>query len=493
MRSEGTAGLDLGTTFSAIAHIDPGTRQPTLINNSSSERLTPSVVYLGEEILVGQAAIEEAEAEPENAPYLVRFVKRSMGNSTRRYRSKTGREYSPEEVSAEIIKKLVSDARRSFSSIEQVLISVPAYYTMRQRTAVLRAGELAGVGVLGLIAEPTAAAVAYGLFEKDRKQYADKVMVYDLGGGTFDVTIAQVHATGLDVLGVYGHPRLGGKDFDDRIVNWVRQQCEQRGFPDPNADPETRMVLQERATTAKHRLSDERVEQVRIDLDLGRRVSFQLRRVQFEEMIRPLVMGSIEACQYLLSDLKMTWKDINKIMLVGGSTRIPLVRRLLCEASGEYPQLKFGYDPDTLVALGAAIRAPCYASLPSLGGAGSYPGFSDVLDSIPFNFGVMACKEGVRLFVPMIQRYQKSPTTIKRTFFVPPGDTSHVVISLMEGLGAQYEENETIGSLQFGPFPPRRREPRPLEIELCYDLQRGLKVRVSDPQTKEEISHRIEM
>src|SRR5829696_2796926 len=315
-------GIDLGTTFSAIAHID-AYGKPQIIPNSESERITPSVILFdGQNAIVGSLAKQNAVAEPEK---IVDFVKREMGKSN-------AEKYLGEPV---------SDA----------VITVPAYFNDSERTATLHAGQLAGFNVLQVINEPTAAALAYGLDKLDQDQ---TVFVFDLGGGTFDVTIMRIDGHHIRMLASNGDHRLGGKDWDDLIVNWVADEFDKVHGENPLLDLQSYQDLYNRALTAKIQLSSRQRTTI-VHSYNGKSIKLEITREEFEQKCRHLLEKCKAICEIVMQEAEMDWTQIDRILLTGGMTRMPSVREMISELSQR--PVADDVSPDEAVALGAAIQA----------------------------------------------------------------------------------------------------------------------------------------
>src|SRR3984893_9488140 len=321
MATRKAVGIGLGTTFSAVAHIDAYVK-PQIIPNSENERITPSVLLFDDDtVIVGTLAKNSAVAEPET---IVHFVKREIGNPKEHFhREFAGKIYSAEELSALILKKLKGDAERYLKEpVTDVVITVPAYFNDAERTATITAGQLAGFNVLQIINEPTAAAVAYGLDKLDEDQ---TVFVFDLGGGTFDVTIMRIQGHGIQMLATNGDHRLGGKDWDDVIVNHVAEEFDRAHGENPLLDLQSYQDLQSRALAAKIQLSS-RPRTALVHNHNGKSVKVELTREEFELKTRHLVEKCKTICEIVLQEAQMQWSDIHKVLLVGGMTRMPMVR-----------------------------------------------------------------------------------------------------------------------------------------------------------------------
>src|SRR6266571_1358266 len=303
-------GIDLGTTFSAVAHID-AYGKPQIIPNAESERITPSVILFdGTNVVVGTSARNSAVAEPEK---IVDFIKREMGKPKQQFhREFNDVVYSAEELSALIVKKLIVDAERYLKEpVTDAVITVPAYFNDAERTATIMAGQLAGLNVLQIINEPTAAALAYGL---DKLEEDQTVFVFDLGGGTFDVTIMRIEKQQLHIVATNGDHRLGGKDWDDIIVNYVAEEFDRAHGENPLLDLQSYQDLQTRAVAAKLQLSSRKHTAI-VHNHQGKRVKVELTREEFELKTRHLVEKCKTICEMVMQEAKMKWDQIDKILL----------------------------------------------------------------------------------------------------------------------------------------------------------------------------------
>ena len=350
MSNRKAVGIDLGTTFSAVAHID-AYGKPQIIPNAESERITPSVVLFdGSNAIVGTIAKNNTVAEPEK---IVDFVKREIGKSKEQFhREFGGTNYSAEELSALILKKLKSDAEKYLKvPVTDAVITVPAYFNDSERTATITAGRLAGLNVLQIINEPTAAALAYGLDKLDEDQ---TVFVFDLGGGTFDVTLMRIASHRLEMVATNGDHRLGGKDWDDIIVNHVAEEFDRAHGENPLLDLQSYQDLQSRALAAKIQLSS-RDRTTIVHSHNGKSIKIELTREEFEKMTRHLVEKCKAICEIVMREARMEWSEVNKILLVGGMTRMPMVREMIAQLTSV--PLAEDVNPDEAVAVGAAIQA----------------------------------------------------------------------------------------------------------------------------------------
>ena len=341
-------GIDLGTTFSAIAHINEN-GVPELIPNEEGDRLTSSVIFYDEgEFVVGEYAKQNALAEPENT---VEFIKREMGKPVTEFsREFGGKEYSPEELSAEILKTLKKDAESKLDEqITDAVITVPAYFNDPERQATIRAGEIAGLNVRRIINEPTAAALSYGIHIGGD---TSKVLVFDLGGGTFDVTIMEVKGQEMTVLATDGDHRLGGKDWDDEIIKYVADTFQIEHGEDPLDDSHAYQDIQLGAIRAKEHLSTTQRARVVGNYN-GNSSIVEVTREKFEELTTHLVERCKSTVNIVLDEIGLTKDQIDTVLLVGGSTRLPMIQNMLTEHFGKPPDTSV--NPDEAVVFGAAV------------------------------------------------------------------------------------------------------------------------------------------
>jgi len=343
-------GIDLGTTFSVMAHVD-SQGKPQIIPNAESERLTASVILFdGANAIVGTAARLNAVAEPEK---IVDFVKREMGKSKAEFnREFAGKPWSAEELSALILMKLKRDGEKHLGEpITDAVITVPSYFNDTQRTATIHAGQMAGFNVLQILNEPTAAALAYGIAKSERNE---TVFVFDLGGGTFDVTIMRIEDSHIQMVSSSGDHQLGGKDWDDVILRWASCEFESRYGEQPMLDLHSYQQLYERAVHAKIQLSC-RASTTLVHHYGANTLKLELTRDEFEARSRPLIERCKAVCELALEQANLAWAQIDRVLLTGGSTRLPAIQTMIEEISGL--QLTEDVSPDEAVAIGAALQA----------------------------------------------------------------------------------------------------------------------------------------
>ena len=477
-----SVGIDLGTTFCAVAHID-AYGKPQIIPNAESERITPSVVLFdGDNVVVGTVAKQNAVAEPDK---IVDFIKREMGKPKTQFsRAFDGKVYSAEELSAIILRKLKGDAEKYLGEeVTDAVITVPAYFNDAERTATLHAGQLAGLNVLQIINEPTSAALAYGLDKLDQDQ---TVFVFDLGGGTFDVTIMRIEDHHIRMVASNGDHRLGGKDWDDVIVNWVADEFDKQHGENPLLDLQSYQDLYNRALTAKIQLST-RPRTTLVHSYAGKSIKVELTREDFEEKTRHLIEKTKAICEIVMQEANMTFENIDRVLLTGGMTRVPAVRTMI-EAYGR--PIAEDVSPDEAVALGAAIQG-MLSLLQKEDDAGersiapevreqfsaSDGSLIKVTNITTHTLGVVLWDDGkVEEYVfPMIPKMTAIPNDTKNSFGTAKANMKNAVIRVVEGESTMPSECTPLGvcDIELPPFLPKG---SPVELTYHYNENQVLEV-----------------
>ena len=454
-------GIDLGTTNSCVAVMEGG--EPVVIPNPEGNRTTPSVVAFSKngERLVGQIAKRQAVTNPDHT---VISIKRDMG--TDKKVKIDGDEFTPQEISAMILQKLKSDAENYLGQpVTQAVITVPAYFSDSQRQATKDAGRIAGLEVLRIINEPTAAALAYGMDKEDKDQ---KIMVYDLGGGTFDVSILEIGDGVFEVLATSGNNRLGGDDFDQKIIEYLVAEFKKSQGIDLSTDKMAMQRLKEAAEKAKIELSG--MQQTNINLPFitadssgPKHMDITLTRAKFEELISDLVESTTGPVNQALNDAGLTNDKIDKVLLVGGSTRVPLVQETVKKITGKEPHK--GINPDECVAIGAAIQAGVLSG-----------DVKDLvlLDVTPLSLGIETYG-GV--FTKLIERNTTIPTKKSQIFSTAADGQTSVEIHVLQGEREMATYNKTLGRFQLTGIPAA---PRGVpQIEVTFDIDANGIVHVS--------------
>lgn len=491
-------GIDLGTTNSCVAVMEGN--EPTVIQNSEGGRTTPSVVAFSKEgeRLVGAPAKRQAITNPEKT---ISSIKRFMGRFYKEideeahqasYEIVKGdddtarvkiddRKYAPQEISAMVLQKMKQTAEEYLGEdVEEAVITVPAYFNDAQRKATKEAGDISGLDVKRIINEPTAASLAYGLDKKDQDQ---TIAVYDLGGGTFDISILELGDGVFEVQSTSGDTHLGGDDFDSRLIDHLADEFKKEEGIDLREDPMAMQRLKDAAEKAKIELSSSQKTNVNLPFitatDSGpKHLNIDISRSDFEKMIDDLVQKTLDPCQQVLDDADFSNSDIDEVILVGGSTRIPKIQEIVKDFFGKDPSK--GVNPDEVVSVGAAIQG------------GVMSGDVDdvvLLDVTPLTLGIETLG-GVS--TQLIESNTTIPTSKKETFSTAADNQTSVEIHVLQGGRAKAQDNRTLGRFHLDGIPPARRGVPQIEVSFDIDADGVLNVSAKDKGTGKEQSIRIE-
>ena len=490
-------GIDLGTTNSCVSVLEGG--EPTVITNPEGGRTTPSVVAFSkdEDRLIGQTAKRQAVTNPENTIFSIkRFMGRmfkEVGNEISEVpysvsKNSKGavivkandKEYTPPEISAMVLQKLKQDAEEYLGSkVSDAVITVPAYFNDSQRQATKDAGKIAGLNVKRIINEPTAAALAYGL---DKKK-DEKIAVFDLGGGTFDVSILELGDGVFEVKASNGDGHLGGDDFDQKVINWIADEFKKSDGIDLREDPMALQRLKEAGEAAKKELSTSKQTDINLpfvtaDASGPKHLNLSLTRAKFDEIVLDLVERTVEPCKKALSDAGLNPSEIDEVILVGGSTRIPAIQEKVKEIFGKEPNKSV--NPDEVVALGAAIQGGVLAG-----------DVDDVLllDVTPLSLGIETLGS---VSTKLIERNTTIPTKKSQVFSTAADNQTTVEIHVLQGEREMAADNKTIGRFHLSDIPPSPRGVPQIEVTFDIDANGILNVSAQDKATGKEQSIRIE-
>ena len=464
-------GIDLGTTNSCVSVLEGG--EPKVIPNSEGNRTTPSVVaFKGDDELVGETAKRQAVTNVKNT---ISSIKRFMG--TDKKVEANGKKWTPQEISAKILMKLKKDAESYLGEkVTQAVITVPAYFNDAQRQATKDAGKIAGLKVERIINEPTAAALAYGL---DKQEKLQTILVYDLGGGTFDVSILELGDGVFEVKATSGNNKLGGDDFDQRIIDYLVSEFKKENGVDLSKDKMAMQRLKDAAEKAKKDLSGMTNAQISLPFiaqndDGPIHMEMTLSKAKFEDLCRDLFDSTLEPVRKAMKDAKLSNKDIDEVILVGGSTRIPYIQELVKKELGKEPHK--GVNPDEVVAMGAAIQG------------GVLTGEVEdlvLLDVTPLSLGIETLGGVCTVLIP---RNTTIPTSKSQVFSTAVDNQPAVDIHILQGERPMAADNKTLGNFQLGNIPPAKRGVPQIEVKFDIDANGIVNVTAKDLGTNKEQS-----
>ena len=490
-------GIDLGTTNSCVAVLEGG--EPTVINSSEGGRTTPSIVAFTKDgdRLVGQPAKRQAVTNPENTVFSIkRFMGRmydevgteieevpykvSKGKSGSVVVTASDKEYTPPEIGAMVLQKLKQTAEEHLgTTVTDAVITVPAYFNDSQRQATKDAGKIAGLNVRRIINEPTAASLAYGLDKKKEETIA----VFDLGGGTFDISILELGDGVFEVKSTNGDTHLGGDDFDQKVINWIAAEFKKSDGIDLKKDPMALQRLRESAETAKRELSSSKKTEINLpfvtaDSSGPKHLNLTLTRAKFEELVADLVERTIKPCKQAIKDAGLKASDIHEVILVGGSSRIPKIQEKVKEIFGKEPNRSV--NPDEVVALGAAIQGGVLAG-----------DVDDILllDVTPLSLGIETLGS---VSTKLIERNTTIPTKKSQVFSTAADNQTTVEIHVLQGEREMAVDNKTIGRFHLDGIPPAPRGIPQVEVSFDIDANGIINVSAKDKATGKEQSIRIE-
>ena len=479
-------GIDLGTTYTAVAYVDE-TGRPTTIVNAEGDLVTPSVVlFEGDQAIVGKEALKAMATEAE---HVAQCAKRELGERTF-HKPLEGRNFPPEAIQAFILNKARLDAIRHIGEFTKVVITVPAYFDEVRRKATQDAGYMAGFEVLDIINEPTAAAIAHGFLKgflnRDGAANAPrKLLVYDLGGGTFDVTVMEIREHEFIALATDGDVQLGGQDWDQRLVDYVAKEFIQTHNLDPREDPNTAGRLWRECEDAKRTLSARAKVSISCDYK-SQAMRVEISRENFEEITHDLLDRTKFTTRQTLQAAGLNWADLDYVLLVGGSTRMPMVAKMLRELTGKEPDGSVAVDE--AVAHGAAL----HASIVLARARGEKP-IIQVKNVNSHSLGVVASDPNTdrRRNAILIPRNTALPVTARRVFRTQKADQRSILVQIVEGESASPEDCSQIGRCVVRDLPPGLPAQTPIEVRFSYQENGRLTVHVSVAGTNSELKHEL--
>ncbi len=473
-----TIGIDLGTTFCAVAVLDDRGR-PTTVPNRDGDILTPSAVYLAPDgsAVVGQPALDMALEQPDRVATL---IKRKIGLPDYG-REVAGREFRPETLSAVILKKLAQDAATQLGPVTGCVITVPAYFDDTRRKATMDAGRIAGLNVLDIIDEPSAAALAYsvGTASGGISENPQTVLVYDLGGGTFDVTLVKLSKKRFQVLAIEGDVRLGGKDWDDRLANWAAERFQKEYGTDPRSDPQSEAMLQ--ATTERAKRSLSKVEQVSVTVSHdGHRLTVPITRAEFETLTRDLLIRTRLTTQQVLAQAGLTWPQVDKVLMVGGSTHMPATGKMLTELTGR--EADHSLAVSEVVARGAAVHAGIAASKINPGGEAGGSELGEIIEiSVNAHALGVQVRQGVeQLNHKLVPKNTQLPASAEEIYYTARDNQTRVRVRILQGEASQADACSPVGECWIEGLPPKLPKGSPVRVRCGVAANGRIEVTATD-------------